>query len=276
MLPANNITAVPADLTRLADDLGLETAALLMLVGPLDDDEWTTVTPAPGWSIHDQMTHLAYFDGATTTALLDPDRFEAERDAARAESDDLTGMVATRHRDLPRAEVLAWFDRSRREMLAAFGLVQPSHRMPWYGPGMSAGAALTARIMETWAHGQDIADALGIERAPTNALRQVAHIGVRALPNSFRAHKLDVPDAAVYVALRAPDGSEWTWNDPALPDRVEGEALDFCLVVTQRRHVDDTELRVEGPVAIAWVPIAQAFAGAVGAGRAPGQFTKTE
>jgi uncharacterized protein (TIGR03084 family) len=265
---------VPVDLTLLADDLRRETAELLALLEPLDAAGWATATPAPGWSIQDQMTHLAYFDGATTTALLDPDRFVAERDAARAESDDLTGMVAARHRSLAPAEVLAWFDEARGEMVAAFSLVDASHRVPWYGPTMSAGAALTARIMETWAHGQDVADALGATRRPTSALRQVAHIGVRALPNSFRARGLEVPDAPVHVALRAPDGRVWTWGDRALPDRVDGDALDFCLVVTQRRHLDDTSLRVEGPVATTWMPIAQAFAGAVGAGRAPGQFTR--
>jgi uncharacterized protein (TIGR03084 family) len=264
---------MPVDLTQLADDLRLETAPLAALLEPLDTAGWGTATPAPGWSIHDQVTHLAYFDGATTTALLNPERFVAERDAARAESDDLTGMVAARYRDLGPADVLAWFAEARREMLAAFSLADPSDRVPWYGPAMSAGAALTARIMETWAHGQDIVDALGVTRAPTHALRQVAHIGVRALPNSFRTRGLEVPETAVYVALRAPDGSEWAWGDPALPDRVEGDALDFCLVVTQRRHLADTSLRVDGPVANAWMPIAQAFAGAVGAGRAPGQFT---
>ena len=139
---------------------------------------------------------------------------------------------------------------------------------------MSVAAALTARIMETWAHGQDVADALGATRTPTNALRQVAHIGVRALANSFRIRGLEVPETPVYVALRAPGGSEWTWDDPALPDRVEGDAIDFCLVVTQRRHLADTSLHVDGPVATAWMPIAQAFAGAVGAGRAAGQFTR--
>jgi uncharacterized protein (TIGR03084 family) len=185
-------------------------------------------------------------------------------------------MVAVRHRDLAPAEVYAWFGEARREMLAAFSLADPSDRVPWYGPTMSAGAALTARIMETWAHGQDIVDALGVTRAPTRALRQVAHIGVRALPNSFRTHGLEVPDAPVYVALRAPDGSGWAWGDPTLPDRVEGDAVDFCLVVTQRRHLADTSLRVDGPVATAWMPIAQAFAGAAGAGRAPGQFTSRQ
>jgi uncharacterized protein (TIGR03084 family) len=265
---------VPVDLALLAADLRRETEPLEAILATLDASGWATPTPAPGWSVHDQVTHLAYFDGATTTALLDPDRFVAERDSARADTDDLTAMIATRYRGLAAAETLTWFEEARREMVAAFSVADPAQPVPWYGPSMSVGAALTARIMETWAHGQDIADTFGIVRTPTAALRQVAHIGVRALANSFRARGLEPPATGVYVALRAPDGSEWVWGDPGLADRVAGDALEFCLVVTQRRHLADTSLRVEGPVAREWMTIAQAFAGAPGAGRAPGQFTR--
>jgi len=265
---------VPVDLARLADDLRAETAQLVMLLTPLEPRDWAAPTAAPGWSVHDQVTHLAYFDGATTTALLDPDRFVTERDEARVDTDDLTGMIAARYRNLSPAETLTWFEEARREMLAAFSVADPAQPVPWYGPSMSVGAALTARIMETWAHGQDVADTFGITRAPTASLRQVAHIGVRALANSFRARGLDPPDAEVHVALRAPDGSEWAWGDPSLPDRVTGDALEFCLVVTQRRHLADTSLHLEGPVARRWMTIAQAFAGAPGAGRVPGQFER--
>ncbi len=196
--------AMPVDLARLADDLAAETTWLEALVAPLDDAGWKTPTPAAGWSVHDQMTHLAYFDGATTTALLDPDRFVAERDEFRHGSDDLTGTIAARYRDLSPTEIRSWFTEARREMLAAFTLVDTSHRVPWYGPAMSAGAALTARIMETWAHGQDIADSLDAAHPPTTALRQVAHIGVHALPNSFRTHGFDAPEGrGVRVVARA-------------------------------------------------------------------------
>ncbi len=265
---------VPVDLARLADDLRAETAQLEMLLTPLDAHDWAAPTPAPGWSVHDQMTHLAYFDGATATALLDADRFVAERDEARADTDDLTAMIAARYRHVPPADTLTWFEEARREMLAAFSLADAAQPVPWYGPSMSVGAALTARIMETWAHGQDIADTFGTTRAPTAALRQVAHIGVRALPNSFRTRGEEPPITGVHVALRAPDGPKWAWGAPDLADRVTGDALDFCLVVTQRRHLADTSLQVRGPVATRWMSIAQAFAGAPGAGRAPGQFTR--
>jgi uncharacterized protein (TIGR03084 family) len=82
-------------------------------------------------------------------------------------------------------------------------------------------------------------------------------------------HGRPVPDASPAVVLRAPDGATWAWGDPDASDRVEGEAVEFCLVVTQRRHLDDTTLRVDGPIARDWMGIAQAFAGPAGDGRAP-------
>jgi uncharacterized protein (TIGR03084 family) len=80
------------------------------------------------------------------------------------------------------------------------------------------------------------------------------------------------PEAPVRVDLIAPSGAVWTWGPQDAADRVSGPALDFCLLVTQRRHRDDLDLRVEGPVATEWASIAQAFAGSPGPGRKPGLF----
>jgi uncharacterized protein (TIGR03084 family) len=127
--------------------------------------------------------------------------------------------------------------------------------------------------METWAHGQDVVDALGVTRAATDRLRHVAHIGVRARPFSYAVRGLPPPEGDVYVALDPPGGGErWTWGDESSTDRVTGPAVDFCLVVTQRRHPADTTLVADGPLATEWMAIAQAFAGGPGQGRRPGQF----
>src|ERR1700721_387060 len=63
-----------------------------------------------------------------------------------------------------------------------------------------------------------------------------------------------------------------TWDSV---NRVQGNALDFCRVVTQRRHPDDTGLVVTGPDAQQWISIAQAFAGPAGPGRARARHTGT-
>jgi uncharacterized protein (TIGR03084 family) len=265
---------VPVDLGSLCDDLLAETATLETLLVPLDEDGWATPTPAEGWTIRDQVSHLAYFDGAAVTAATDPDRFRTERARVLDDLDGFTGAVAGQHRSMTGAEILEWFRQSRNELIEVFRPLDPSQRVPWYGPDMSVASAVTARIMETWAHGQDVADALGAERPPSPALRQVAHIGARALPNSFIAHGRPVPDAPVYIELVAPSGETWTWGDPGATNVVRGPALDFCLVTTQRRHVADTELSTTGPVAREWMEVAQAFAGPPGPGRQPGQFPK--
>jgi len=141
--------------------------------------------------------------------------------------------------------------------------------LPWFGPAMSAASSLTARIMETWAHTQDIADALGVTREPTDRLRHVAHIGVGARAFSYAVHGKSVPAAEIRVELAGPDGAVWTWGPAEAENRVSGPALDFCLLVTQRRHRNDLSLAIEGPAAIEWMAIAQAFAGAAGTGRPP-------
>lgn len=255
------------DLTMLAHDLRAETAELMRIIEPLDAAGWAMPTPAPGWRVQEQIAHLAYFDQAAATAAIDPEEFQRELLEALEDPDGLTERISRRSREMEPAAVLAWFRSARTTMLDTFLVLDPSTRVPWYGPPMSLPSSLTARIMETWAHGQDVADAVGVVRAPTRGLRQVAHIGVRTFANSFTARGLDVPDVAVFVELTAPDGEVWTWGEPSTAEFVRGTASDFALVVTQRRHVDDTDLEIVGPIATQWMDIAQAFAGPPGEGR---------
>ena len=229
-------------------------------------------TPAPGWNVRDQIAHLQFFDRAMTTAVADPERFEAERALLMAHPSGIAEGAAMASRTMSLEEAVATFDAARVELIDAFTSADPSTRVPWYGPAMSLGAAVTARIMETWAHGQDVFDAFGLVHNASAALRQVAHIGVRALPNSYRTRHMDVPTEAVRVELGAPDGEVWVWGEADAANRVIGPAVDFCLVVTQRRHVDDTTLIRIGPIATEWMAIAQAFAGPAGTGRERGQF----
>jgi uncharacterized protein (TIGR03084 family) len=156
-------------------------------------------------------------------------------------------------------------------MLNALATVDPTTRIPWYGPPMGLASFISARLMETWAHGQDVIDALGAKREPTDRLRHIAFLGVRARRNSYEAHGLEMPESDVRVELTAPNGELWTFGD-ATEDVVRGSAEDFCLLVTQRRHPSDTDVGTKGPLAEEWMSIAQAFAGPPGEGRRPGQF----
>lgn len=256
----------------LTDDLAAESDALRALVSGLDEPGWRLDTPAAGWSIADQVSHLAYYDDAAMLSVTDPETFGREVEAAGGTDPD---RVALMYRSMPGAELLDWFNTARDRLLHTFRGLDPSTRVPWFGPAMSAASSLTARIMETWAHAQDVADTLDVSPAPSSRLRHVAHIGIGARAYSLAVNDLPSSDVPIRVELLAPDGETWTWGPQAAPDRVIGDALDFCLAVTQRRHLDDLGLTVVGPHAQQWMTIAQAFAGGRGPGRPPGQFSRT-
>ena len=251
------------------DDLGEEVAALAAVVSALDDRAWTTPTPAPGWDVGDQVSHLVMFDERCAWGIADPERFDA--DLARLGSRGGMDAAHAAVRSLPREELIGRWLSGAEDLRAVGRAADPKARCRWYGPSMSAKSMLTARLMETWAHGYDICDTVGAVMPATDRLRHVAHIAVNARPFAFATNKRDVPPGDVRVELRSPSGATWTWGESET-DVVRGPALGFCLAATQRRHVDDCGLEITGDSAREWMGIVQAFAGPPGAGRTKGQF----
>jgi len=248
---------VPVDITEILDDLRAEHADLDAVATGAD---LSAPTPAEGWTVGDTVGHLWFFDREATRALTSPDDFTASVEQALT---DPTAFIA-RTQDEPRSlgdRLPEVWRQTRAELLAALSAADPTAKVPWYGPPMSPTSFATARLMEYWAHGQDIADGLGVTRTPTARLRHICHLGVRTRGFSYAVRGRQAPGGDVHVVLSAPDGSTWEWGDASSPDRVEGSALDFCLVVTQRRKLEDTALRVTGDDAKEWMSIAQAFAG---------------
>jgi uncharacterized protein (TIGR03084 family) len=259
---------------EICGDLAAEHDALEAIVRDLDDAGLDRPTPAEGWMIRDQISHLAYFDGTARAAIVDPEAFALEVQAVQAGERDLIEEHLRIGRDADAGELMSWWRTRRSELLDALLPLDPGTRLPWYGPPMGAKSFATARLMETWAHGQDVADTLGVTVAPTDRLRHVAHIGVRARPFAYFTNSREMPDREIRVELTGPGGDVWTWGPADAADTVRGDALDFCLVVTQRRHPDDVDLDVRGEAAADWIGIAQAFAGGPGEGRQPGQFPR--
>lgn len=256
---------------RICDDLEAEHGALDALVSGLEPARWDTPTPAEGWTVRDQIAHLAYTDVSARLAVVDADAWRAQFLIDRVERERRQHDAAW---DRTPAELLAWWRENRRAMLAAFRPLDRRTRIPWFGPPMSALSFATARLEETWGHGQDVADALGVRRPDTDRLRHVAHLGVITRTYSFVNQDRPAPKEDVRVELAGPRGDTWTWGDASAENRVTGSARGFCLVVTRRRHLADTDLVVEGDAAREWMEIAQAFAGSPGPGRRPGQFPR--
>ncbi len=254
----------------IAADLGAEQSALDAVVAPLAADEWELATPAPRWTIRDQIGHLAFFDQAAALAINDPERFIAHRHeflrAAFRTADAADEITLGPTRAMGTGELLHHWRTARHELDTAVTVAtavawNDGGRVEWYGPSMGAKSFLTARLMECWAHGQDICDTVGATREPTERLRHIAQLGVITRAWTYINRKMDPPDGDVRVTLVAPSGEEWGWGPDDAADSVVGPALDFCLVAAQRRNVLDTSLVVTGALATEWLSMAQLFAG---------------
>lgn len=263
------------DLDRLRTDLHAEHEALDAVVAPVADDAWDVMTPAEPWTVRDQISHLTFFDRTAAMAVADPEAFAASLHEAASDIEGYMNSPLEAARALAPSEVLHRWRVARSDMLDAFARLDGGERVPWYGPPMSPASFMSARLMETWAHGQDIVDALGLAREPSERLRHIVHLGVRARPYCYAVNDKQLPGVDVGVDVELPTGERLVY-DGSPGEMVSGPAEDFCLVVTQRRHIADTALEVSGPAAEEWMAIAQCFAGAAGSGRQPGQFPREE
>ena len=259
---------------QICNDLAMEQQELDAVVANLDEAGWKTMTPADGWDIKEQIRHLAYFESRANLAASNPEAFKQWLEEMQQDPNEMTRHMETRGKDLTAAGMLKWWREERAALLDVLRKMDRKTRLPWYGPALSAMSFATARLMETWAHGQDIVDALGIRRKPTERLRHIAHLGVSTFGWSYINRKMEVPGTPVRVELIGPSGDIWSWGPEQAQDMVKGPAEDFCLVVVQRRHVADTDLIVNGKTAQQWMSIAQVYAGQPTEGRKPGQFLK--
>jgi uncharacterized protein (TIGR03084 family) len=260
---------VSALLDGVLADLAAEADRLDALVSGLDEAGWRTPTPAAGWDVATQVAHLAWTDEAALAAAPDKQAWDALVREALGDPDHAVDAAALTGGAVPPAELLARWRRGREALTAALRAYPEGQKMPWYGPPMSAASMATARFMETWAHGLDVHEALGVEAPATDRVRHVAHLGVRTRGFSFAVRGEPVPTDEVRVSLVAPSGEVWEWGPEEATQTVTGPAYDFCLLVTQRVHRADTSLVAVGADADRWLDIAQAFAGPPGEGRAP-------
>jgi uncharacterized protein (TIGR03084 family) len=260
---------VPVDLTGLIADLVAERAALDERVAGLTEEQWQTPTPASGWDVHDSVSHLLFFDDEALHALTDTPAFEAHLAELLTVEGWPNDLDVAPGRTLGGAGLLAAWRASRTSLMDAIAAADPTTRVPWYGPAMSLASFTTARMMETWAHGQDVADALGLPPVVSDRVRHVCHIGIGARAYAHLVHEQQDSGDPVRFCLDGPSGETWTWGPADALDVVSGTALDFALLVTQRRHLTDTSLSVVGPTATHWMSFAQSYAGGAGYGRAP-------
>ena len=236
-------------------------------------EAWAEPTQFKCWTFDDVLGHLYFFDHAAEIAARSRDEIQALfRDILQAGATGVP-LIDYSRRWLQGCAGTALLERWRTQyqrLAEIYAGFEPGHRLAWAGPDMSARSFMSARQMETWAHGQAIFDALGIDRVEHDRLRNIAVMGINTFDWTFKVNRRDVPAVKPYVRLISPSGALWEWNDPATVERVEGSAVEFCRVVTQTRNLADTNLAVTGGIARQWLERAQCFAGPPEQPPAPG------
>ncbi|MFF4603424.1 TIGR03084 family metal-binding protein [Streptomyces sp. NPDC001339] len=242
-----------------------------MLTG-LSDDQWARPTPAPGWTITHQVAHISFIFRLAGTAAADPAAFRAMTEHAKGDFDGAVNAALADYLPAPPQTVLERWRAERAAAIEALAAVPAGQLVPWLVNPLPPAVLASAGIMETFAHGQDIADALGIRREPTEWLRHLVGFAYLTRDFGYQSRGLTQPVEPFRWELDAPSGELWTHGPLDATQKITGPAHDLCLLVTRRRHRDDLALTATGRQADHWLDIAQAYRGPAGPGRAPGQF----
>jgi uncharacterized protein (TIGR03084 family) len=248
------------DFPSLLDTLGREQTALQVELRGLTPDDWFRPTPAKGWDVRDTVAHLADTDEIAIDTCTGGPRPLNDFAALFASAGDTTLWGVLRGRRKTGNEVLTWWeDTSARERDVLAGLDLAS-RVPW-GLGMRPPSLVTARLMETWAHGLDVRAALGLPIVDTDALRHIAWLSYRALPYAFSFSGREAPTGDLRVELSSPSGEEiWDYGPVDAPNRITGPAGEFCRLFVQRISREEARnLAAEGDGAVAALEVARAF-----------------
>lgn len=255
-------------LKSLIQDWQNEAADLEAVVQNRTEEEWNRETPAKGWTVKHQIRHLNWTDEMYCLAITKPEEFQAQVEKLKVPGNTIVDDGAAHRTDIPGTEILNEWRASRARLEELLLGLEKGARIPWIATSMGAASAATARLMETFAHAQDVKDTFGVETVPTERLKQIAHLAIRALPHNFKTNGLPVPQEPIFVELTFGD-ERWTWNDPEASQKVSGPALDFVQLAVRRRHLDDGALQVHGEDAAQWLDIVQAYAGKRGEDRKP-------
>jgi enediyne biosynthesis protein E11 len=254
-------------------DLFAEGEVLDKLMAGLSPGQWTLPTPAPRWTVAHQIAHLASTARLARASATDPAEFLTMTTGAADDFDAVVERILQPYlAGLPTALLTRWRAERAQATNALAGL-PPDQLVPWVARKLPAGMLASAGIMELFAHGQDIADALKVRIERTDRIRHLVNLAVRNWEFGYLSRGLTPVPGPFRFELTAPSGETWDYGPADATQCVSGPAVDFCLLTTRRRHRADLELAADGPDAERWLDIAQAYRGSPGPGRQPGQFT---
>lgn len=253
-----------------AEDFRAESRALHGLISQTAPIRYSEPTQFKGWGIHDVLQHLHFWNRMAYLQLADEAELIHHLKAIAGSGKTLRAYEAETLAGLDGFALVAEWEKQFEETADSFASADPKARLKWAGPDMSARSSITARLMETWAHGQEAYDHLGLVRKNEDRISNIVMLGVNTFGWTYATRRETPPGDMPYLVLTAPSGAIWTHGTPSDEERVEGRAEEFCQVVTQTRNIADTTLKVTGVVARDWMSKAQCFAGAPATPPPPG------
>ncbi|ALG10767.1 TIGR03084 family metal-binding protein [Kibdelosporangium phytohabitans] len=255
-------------------DLKADAEQLRTLLSGLDAAGWGTPTPAPGWTIAHQIAHLAATFRIAGLAASDPETFGKLAEQVNTDFESAVTAALQPYIALPPEKLLAAWYGELIKAADALEAVPDGQVVPWLVNPLPPAVLASAGMMELFGHGQDVADALGVEVERTDRIAHLIGFIVHTRHFGYLARGLTPPAEDFRFEVTAPSGTLWTFGPPTATQRIEGPALDLCYVASRRRHHADLALVATGEHAEQWLEIAQAYRGPAGEGRKPGQFAK--
>jgi enediyne biosynthesis protein E11 len=243
-------------------------------VAGLDAAGWAQPTPALGWTVAHQIAHLSFIFKLAGTAASEPETFKAMTEAAAGDFQGAVNAALGWYLPAEPEELLARWRSERTDAIKALDAVPRMDLVPWLVRPLPAFVLASAGLMELFGHGQDIADTVGVQPVRTDGLKHLVLFATLTWDFGYQARNLPTPDTQFRFEITGPSGALWEFGPEDATDRISGPAVDFCQLVTRRRHHTDLEVVATGEEATRWLEIAQAYRGPAGDGRSPGQFRK--
>lgn len=244
-----------------AEDFRAESEALYKLLEPVAPERFDEATQFKHWTINAVLQHLHFWNRMAGYQITDETALADNLKAIMVASGGMRAFENDALDGLQGGELLSAWRTGFHETADLFAETDPKQRLKWAGPEMSARSSITARLMETWAHGQEVYDHLGVVRKNDDRIRNIVVLGVNTYKWTYATRGETAPEPMPFLELTAPSGETWTYGEPDEAERISGLAEEFCQVVTQTRNIADTGLVVTGPKARDWMSRAQCFAG---------------
>jgi len=252
---------------EILSDLVAEEQALDQFLQRINERQWKLPTSAPGWSIKDTVSHLAYTERFAAQVL--EGGAAVIKKSGIADIDAWTALGVKEGREMRYQQVIEWWRNSRADVVDALSRMEGTERVPWIDGDMSARAFATLRLMETWAHGLDIKDAMeGLltydeeeedPTADTSRIRHIAWLAHRMLPYAFSEAGEDYPETGIRVELMGPRYARWVYGPEDAADVIKGIASEWCRIAVQRMDPGLSTLKTEGEKAETAIKIVRTY-----------------